>query len=204
MLRSTWTSIITAGLLIGFTTGCSTMSNTVVRSQSPENAQLLIQEEKLAQGEQAFAKGEIVQTGGGTWTGESRMKGELRGLAQSNLYGHQVSHHGYHTPRSACPDGSCNNGPGHPGAISPYWRRGNFDAQPCPPGAGNCPPNHQEQSWDHGGRRHRGQYDYHTYSYKRPDCLVNPQPNQPGGTVTYPYYTHKGPSDFFWKGDGAL
>jgi len=194
---------------MGFTTGCSTMSNEVVRSQSPENAKLLVHEEQQGQ---TPAEDQIIQTGGGTWTGESRMKGELRGLVQNNLYGDRVSYHGYQTPQSACPDGSCNNGApyGSPGGVSPYWRWGNFDAQPCPqggscyPGAGNCPPNHQEQCWDHGGRRHKGQYHYHTYSYKTPNHLVNPVPNQPGGAVTYPYYTHKGPSDFFWKGDGAF
>ena len=201
MVKSTGMSIIAAGLLIGLTTGCATVPGTVVRSQSPEKAKLLIHEQQTA------SQNQIVQTGGGTWTGESRARGELRGLVRSNLTGKQVTHHGYRTPVSeaSCPTGNCN---GAAGGTSPHWRYGNFDQQPCPsggsPGWGNCPPSQQEQCWDHGGRRHRGQYHYHTYSYKKPNNLVYPQQNQPGGATTYPYYTHKGPSDFFWKGDGAL
>lgn len=201
MLRSTWTSMIAAGLLLGFSTGCTTMPKTVVRGQSPEKAKLLVHEQSEEQ------KAEIVQTGRAKWTGELRTKGELRGLIHHNVHGTEVSHHGYRTDLPSCPDGSCQPGAGNPYAQNPYWRWGNFDAQPCPNGScygsgfGNCPPYHQEQCWDHGGYRHRGQYHYHTYSYKKPKNLVYPQPNQPGGVVTYPYYTHKGPSDFFWKGD---
>ena len=201
MLRSTWMSIISAGLLVGFTTGCSTMSNSVVRSQSPE-ARLLIHEEQVAQGAPTSTEGEITQ---------------VRGRWRKS----QISHHGYETSRTASPNGVNNGGvQGQPVGESPFRRWGAHDTQPCPQGAqggncypgaqagnyaggyaGNVPPNHQEQAWDHGGRRHRGQYNYHTYSYKTPKDLCYPQQNQPGGAVTYPYYTHKGPSDFFWKGD---
>lgn len=46
-----------------------------------------------------------------------------------------------------------------------------------------------------------GWYPKHTYTYgyQRPQHLVYPQPNATGGAVVYPYYTHKGPSDFFRK-----
>ncbi len=40
---------------------------------------------------------------------------------------------------------------------------------------------------------------HHTYDYRQPQNLVYPPQNQPAGTVVYPYYTHKGPSDFFMK-----
>lgn len=39
----------------------------------------------------------------------------------------------------------------------------------------------------------------YTYGYQRPRHLVYPQPQAAGGAVVYPYYTHKGPSDFFRK-----
>ncbi|WP_417851471.1 hypothetical protein [Thalassoglobus sp.] len=39
----------------------------------------------------------------------------------------------------------------------------------------------------------------YTYGYQRPKHLVYPQQNATGGAVVYPYYTHKGPSDFFRK-----
>lgn len=40
---------------------------------------------------------------------------------------------------------------------------------------------------------------YSSYSYQVPNDLRYPQQNQPGGAIVYPYYTHKGPSDFFRK-----
>lgn len=36
-----------------------------------------------------------------------------------------------------------------------------------------------------------------TYGYIRPKNLQYPPPQVPGGAIVYPYYTHKGPSDFF-------
>ena len=62
----------------------------------------------------------------------------------------------------------------------------------CPPGAG----------WNNG---HKNVYqqncrpkNYQTYKYN-PPAAVYPQQNQPLGVVQYPYYTHKGPDDFFLK-----
>ncbi|WP_339731563.1 hypothetical protein [uncultured Gimesia sp.] len=71
----------------------------------------------------------------------------------------------------------------------------------CPPGSnagGNyCPP-----GWNNG---HKNVYNhkqrprnYQTYKYN-PPAAVYPQQNQPLATVQYPYYTHKGPDDFFLK-----
>lgn len=44
-------------------------------------------------------------------------------------------------------------------------------------------------------------HHHHTYDVKRIQNSVYPQQGQPGGAVVYPYYTHKGPSDFFYQGD---
>ncbi|MCH7687628.1 MAG: hypothetical protein IH899_13260 [Planctomycetes bacterium] len=41
---------------------------------------------------------------------------------------------------------------------------------------------------------------HHWYRYKPPRNLVYPPANQPGGVVVYPYYTLKGPDDFFFEG----
>jgi len=73
---------------------------------------------------------------------------------------------------------------------------------------GNCP----EGSCPHGNRigqcptcgngvtkwapRH-----YSSYSYERPNDLSWPAPNAPAGAMQYPYYTFKGPSDFFRDDD---
>ena len=40
---------------------------------------------------------------------------------------------------------------------------------------------------------------HHTYDYRQPRDLVYPPQNQPAAAVVYPYYTLKGPSDFFMK-----
>jgi hypothetical protein len=46
--------------------------------------------------------------------------------------------------------------------------------------------------------RHSGQMDtQYLYRYKAPKNLVYPPANQPAGVVVYPYYTVKGPDDFF-------
>lgn len=76
----------------------------------------------------------------------------------------------------------------------------------CPPGYG-CPPGHGCPPWPTslcpdcppGHGNHLNHYPRHgyTYSYERPNDLTYPTPNSVGGAVVYPYYTHKGPSDFF-------
>lgn len=37
----------------------------------------------------------------------------------------------------------------------------------------------------------------HWFDYERPRNLVYPPANQPAGVVAYPYYTLRGPTDFF-------
>lgn len=42
--------------------------------------------------------------------------------------------------------------------------------------------------------------DHLIYDFQPPQGIVYPQHNQPTGVVQYPYYTVKGPSDFFYTG----
>lgn len=51
------------------------------------------------------------------------------------------------------------------------------------------------------GTVYNGWAPTHTYQhqYKVPRNLVYPEANAPGGVMVYPYYTHKGPDDFFAK-----
>ncbi len=94
---------------------------------------------------------------------------------------------GYSSQPGPCPNGACPPGYG----------------APCPPGhgpamGGGCPTGACGAGC--------GPQHYHSYSYSRPNNLVYPQAeagNVPGGAVVYPYYTHRGPSDFFRK-DGNL
>lgn len=46
------------------------------------------------------------------------------------------------------------------------------------------------------GHKHAHRHFYH---YSAPNDLVYPQQNQPAAVVQYPYYTVKGPDDFFLK-----
>lgn len=86
--------------------------------------------------------------------------------------------------------------PGY-GGFAPHGAAGAGGAGYCPSGA--CPPGGcQSGHCGHGCGCGLGQpHHYHSYSYERPGNLVYPGPNAVGGSVVYPYYTHKGPSDFF-------
>jgi len=69
-------------------------------------------------------------------------------------------------------------------------------AQSCPPqGYGNCPPQGNGNCPPGGHQACR--QDRYSYNYLVPNNLVYPQPNAVGGAMVYPYYTHRGPSDFF-------
>ena len=52
------------------------------------------------------------------------------------------------------------------------------------------------------GRGHRKAHGYHihNWTYSPPRGLVYPPANQPAGVWFYPYYTLKGPDDFFYTG----
>jgi hypothetical protein len=58
----------------------------------------------------------------------------------------------------------------------------------------SCPPNGKDKGPKYGGPKH-----YTTYEYKWPNNLVYPQYGAPAGMVQYPYYTFRGPTDFFMK-----
>ena len=70
----------------------------------------------------------------------------------------------------------------------------------CPPN-GYCPQNGNCPQDGYGGAGPNCFPKHHrTYSYSVPNDLSYPAQSGPGavgGAVVYPYYTHKGPSDFF-------
>ena len=67
----------------------------------------------------------------------------------------------------------------------------NCPPQHCHPNGAECPICAPDNFWM--------PTHHHTYDYKQPPNLVYPPQNQPAGVVVYPYYTCKGPSDFFMK-----
>jgi hypothetical protein len=54
-----------------------------------------------------------------------------------------------------------------------------------------CPPQNQFDVWR--------PTHHHTWEYNAPQNLTYPQPNQQPAVVQYPYYTVRGPTDFFYK-----
>lgn len=98
---------------------------------------------------------------------------------------------GSHSQTASCPPhADCPHCKGHPanGSTCPFCQNGGWGD-----------PTH---GLVHGAVNHlRGPYPKHhfTYAYKRPHNLQYPPPQVPGGVIVYPYYTLKGPSDFFRK-----
>jgi len=87
-----------------------------------------------------------------------------------------------------------------PGAVTPQ------SGTSCPPSGPNCPPSYYGDpncppggyGQCQNGQCHSAFYrDRFSYSYQVPNDLVYPPAGGVGGAVVYPYYTHKGPSDFF-------
>ena len=71
----------------------------------------------------------------------------------------------------------------------------------CPPSGQSCPFCQQglggNPNCDPNGGHHKYPDHHFTYSYHRPKNLKYPSPQVPAGAVVWPYYTLKGPSDFF-------
>jgi hypothetical protein len=96
-----------------------------------------------------------------------------------------------------CPPGH-GGGYGSPVSGASYANVDCESQNSCPPGTGECPPG------DCYGVCHGFLFgtskicpNGYSYNYQVPNDLRYPQPNAVGGAVVYPYYTHRGPSDFF-------
>ena len=116
----------------------------------------------------------------------------LGSALHNHLHNTQVSYHDASTPICggtgqpgdpmcpSCPGGGCPTGYGMYGGGMAYGGMGGCPTGMCGAGCnGGCVRNH------------------HTYRVEQPKNLVYPQAGAVGGAVVYPYYTHKGPSDFF-------
>lgn len=116
------------------------------------------------------------------------VRGQNAGQFQPNPY--QLASSGGGDMRIAGPQPGVQyyDGPAHdPNQFSsadcPVYAQGSA----CPA----CPPGHSSNVWR--------PTHHHTWEYNPPKGLTYPDPNQPPATVQYPYYTIKGPSDFFMK-----
>ncbi len=95
-----------------------------------------------------------------------------------------------------------NPGPGVNGPMGPMPGPMSYDG---PAGAdsgaypsGQCAPEWARHPSDCPENYHSPTH-HHTFDYRQPKNLTYPPQNQPAGVVVYPYYTCKGPSDFFMK-----
>ncbi len=82
-----------------------------------------------------------------------------------------------------------------PGMAGPQM---GYQGQMHGPGMGcpTCPPGHNQSGYDFWKPTH-----HHTWEYNPPQGLKYPDPNEPPATIQYPYYTVKGPTDYFYTGD---
>lgn len=93
---------------------------------------------------------------------------------------------------------------------------GGYPSGYCPPGGEYCPPHGHGMPMPGipcpGVPCPGGALAGYHYSYKDPGCPVYPPgtgpgltgPGTPGAVVQYPYYTTKGPDDFFLDQDGRF
>ena len=95
-----------------------------------------------------------------------------------------------------------NPGSGAPGANGPMPGPMYYDG-PAGGNPGACPPGQCRPEWSKSPCDCPEDYHFpkhhHTFDYRQPKNLVYPPQNQPAAAVVYPYYTCKGPSDFFMK-----
>lgn len=88
-----------------------------------------------------------------------------------------------------------------PGMAAPHMgHQGHMGQQGHMHGQGmacpTCPPGHNQQGFDFWKPTH-----HHTWEYNPPQGLKYPDQNQPPAVTQYPYYTVKGPTDFFYTGE---
>ena len=84
------------------------------------------------------------------------------------------------------------------------YQHGNGHPQYCP----DCYKPGQQPHWDgekwchNDGSEYWGWAPHHMYQhmYKIPQNMTYPQNPSQGAVTVYPYYTHKGPDDFFYTG----
>ena len=178
---SNW-KLLHCALLCVSAVGCA---GPTFRGQSPSNSRAMARD--------PFADG--VTTAEGTFPAGARPRVTPAGFQPTRMAQHQDEfmaprpHEGVvdHFANTQTNYYSGANGDGQLGAYGPGAGCQPGGCQPggCQPGGGcgrdgDCNPKHT-----------------YTYSYSRPNNLVYPQQNMPAGATVYPYYTHKGPSDFF-------
>jgi hypothetical protein len=178
-MRFRWSLGLVALLAVSFSAGCS-MTNPTVRGQGPENA------------------GPII----GTAPGYGDLKNApYMGKGHNHDFqaysGIHDNNHGYEGGFYSGPEGYYTernqpymaNGAGGPAAAGcPQCNNGQ-----------NCPQDGCQRCGRGCGYRNGMPQHYQTQQIDYPQNMVYPQQGVPSGMVQYPYYTLRGPTDFFMK-----
>lgn len=182
-------------LAISFTTGCS-MTNPTVRSQNPD----------CPPGAGPMGAGPV-GTGAMMGPGTGPIVGTAPGYGQFKRAPY-MGNHGHHDfkPYSKFQDNNLGFEGGFYAGPDRYVSDANL---PYTYDNGNgCPECNFGQNCPDGGCRHCGRgcgyrhgmpQHYQTYQYNWPSNMVYPTQGVPSGLVQYPYYTLRGPTDFFMK-----
>lgn len=178
---------LVALLALGCSVGCS-MTNPKIRAQNPDNSP------PVAAGVAPDNTGPIVGTAPGY--------GEF---VRAPYYGHRARHD--FKPYNQFRDNNLGFEGGYYARPEPYIGENNMPYTVNGNGNG-CPECNYGQSCPAGGCRRCGHgcgyrcgipQHYQTYQFDWPQNMVYPQQGVPTGLVQYPYYTLRGPTDFFMK-----
>ena len=165
---------VMALMAVSFTVGCS-MSNPTVRAQNPDL--------------------------GGPIIGSAPGYGQLKNTPY-------LGHHGHHDFKPYT--GARDNNFGYEGGYYagpngyftdrnlPYGANGAYGCPDCCDGQ-QCPNGGCHRCGRGCGYRDGKPQHFQTYQYDWPQNMVYPQQGLPAGMIQYPYYTLRGPTDFFMK-----
>jgi hypothetical protein len=168
---------------VAFSIGCS-MTNPTVRSQTPDNAGPIVGS--------APGYGEMVRA---PYKGKHGNDFKVYSKYQDNNFGYEGGFYARPDPNITANNQpyTVNGGGGYPpGAGEPGM------CPECNNGQA-CPQNGCQRCGRGCGYRNGMPQHYQTYQYNWPQNMVYPQQGAPSGMVQYPYYTLRGPTDFFMK-----
>lgn len=186
MKTSVCLSLAACGLLAIASAGCGS-AHTVARGQEPLSDPFV---RPVSHGTQPHVWEAISDYDKGTRIDHYEVP---MNAPANHHYAADGSHSAYYGPAATCP----------PAANCPHCQGSPAYGTTCPFCQCEDPSRHHglDRLHNHMHQHMNKQYPQHhfTYSYQRPNNLVYPPPQVPGGAVMYPYYTLKGPSDFFRK-----
>jgi len=165
---------LAALLSVSFSVGC-TMTNPTVRGQGPDTS------------------GPIIGSAPGYGDFKRTPYAGRAGAHDFRVYsGFRDNNFGYEGGYYAGPNGY------QTGLGRTYTAGDNGGCQQCNNGQ-SCPQGGCQRCGRGCGYRNGAPQHYQTYQYNWPQSQVYPQHGVPSGIIQYPYYTLRGPTDFFME-----